>query len=418
MAGYILVLNLGSSSLKFTLYEICGELLERKVTGNAENIANVHRSQIKIRDEYGRDIVKKELRDQKEAIAATFEELEKKGFNRNDIKAVGHRVVHGGEKYSDSVLIDDNVIKTIESLIPIAPLHNPVNLTGITEVAGILNNVRQVAVFDTAFHETLPEYAYRYAIPEEWYEKYGIRRYGFHGTSHKYVSRKAAAFLKIDYCDFNAITVHLGNGSSITKIENGKSVDTSMGFTPLEGVIMGSRSGDIDPAIIEHVAKRLSEDAETDLEKAYGKVFEALNKKSGLTALYKTNLMQDISRDAREGIAKAKTVIDIYCYRIAKYLGAYAATMNRTDAVIFCAGIGENESLVREKVLDMLPMFDFRIDEDENIKGRDERIFAKSEKTGTVAMVVPTDEELIIGYDTLYLGYFNKPIPEKYPFEY
>jgi acetate kinase len=418
MAGYILVLNLGSSSLKFTLYEISGEMLVLKVSGNAENIANVHRSQIKIKDDLGKTIIKKELRDQKDAIAATFEELEKKGFRRGDIKAVGHRVVHGGEKYSDSVLVDDRVIETIKSLIPIAPLHNPVNLTGITETAEILKGVRQVAVFDTAFHETLPEYAYRYAIPEIWYEKYGVRRYGFHGTSHKYVSRKAAAFLKIDYSRFNAVTAHLGNGCSIAKIENGRSVDTSMGFTPLEGVVMGSRSGDIDPAIIEHVAKRSAAEEGTDLAGEYGKVFEALNKKSGLVALYKTNLMQDISKDALSGNDKAKTVIDIYSYRIAKYLGAYVSTMDRTDAVIFTAGVGENEYLVRKRVLDMLRMFDFRIDSEGNEKGRDERIFAKSEKYGTVAMVVPTDEELIIGYDALYLGYFNKPVPIKYPFEY
>jgi acetate kinase len=418
MAGYILVLNLGSSSLKFTLYEITGEHLVLKVSGNAENIANIHRSQIKIRDENGKSIVRKELHDQKDAVAATFEELEKKGYDRNDIKAVGHRVVHGGDMYSDSVPVDENVIKTIERLASIAPLHNPVNLTGILEVAQILKGIRQVAVFDTAFHETLPEYAYRYAIPEKWYEKYGVRRYGFHGTSHKYVSRKAAAFLKIDYDKFNAVTAHLGNGCSIAKILNGKSADTSMGFTPLEGVVMGSRSGDIDPALIEHVAKRLCEDEGLEPGRAYKQIFEDLNKKSGLVALYKTNLMQDIRKDALEGNETAKTVIDIYSYRIAKYIGAYASAMNRTDAVIFCAGVGENEYAVRSRVLDMLKMFDFRIDEDENVHGRDERIFAKSEKTGTVAMVVPTDEELIIGYDTLYLGYFNKPVPVKYPFEY
>jgi len=328
--------------------------------------------------------------------------------------------VHGGEQYNSSVLVDPHVLQTIRNLIPIAPLHNPPNLTGLEESIRLLKDVPQVAVFDTAFHETLPEYAYRYAIPAKWYAEFGVRKYGFHGTSHMYVAKRAARLLGIPFSQFNGITAHLGNGCSITKICNGRSVDTSMGFTPLEGVVMGTRSGDIDPALITYVSNCLVNEQSICKEKAFETVMNALNKESGLKALYNTNMMQEIRAKAESGEPEAEMVISIYAYRIAKYIGQYWATMPRTDALVFTAGLGENEGYVRRKILQVLENLEFQIDETANALRKQEVIIARSgikPDHPLAVMVIPTDEELVIGYDTLYLGYLKQTIPEVYPFE-
>jgi acetate kinase len=418
MSNYILALNCGSSSLKFTLFLMKqGNKLMSVIEGVVEEIGNPERSRIKIKVDGEKQIIDAELPTHKEALNAVFKQFKNHQINIEDIKSVGHRVVHGGTKCTCSALIDEDTIAIIKELFPIAPLHNPPNLLGIEVAMSLLPDVPQVAIFDTAFHGTLPEYAYRYAIPNEWYKEFKVRTYGFHGTSHMYVTKRAARFLGIDSNNLNAITAHLGNGCSISKILNGKSVDTSMGFTPLEGVIMGTRSGDIDPAIISHVVDNLMNKENTDYESAFKKVMHTLNKKSGLQALYGTNLMQDIRSKAESGDIEAEIVISIYAYRIAKYIGAYWATLPSCDALIFTAGLGENEGYVRAKVLGFLENIQIAIDEkNNNIRGEEIQI-GYSEKNKMAVLVIPTDEESIIGYDALYIGHLQQGIPDVYPFE-
>ncbi len=348
---------------------------------------------------------------------AVFDQFDKFGIHKGDIKGVGHRVVHGGTNYKTSVKIDQKVLDTIEDLIPIAPLHNPPNLLGIKVAMELLPDVNQVAVFDTAFHGTVPEYAYRYAIPEEWYEEFGVRTYGFHGTSHLYVAKRGAHFVGKSNAEFNGITAHLGNGCSLTKVQNGKSVDTSMGFTPLEGVIMGTRSGDVDPAIISHVVDSLMSKEDITIDVAFKKVMHALNKESGLKALAKTNMMQDIRSKAEAGDVDAEMVVSIYAYRIAKYIGAYWATLPSCDAIIFTAGLGENEGYVRKKICSLLGNIGIVIDDDKNAVRKEEIQIGESVKNNLKILVIPTDEEIVIGYDALYLGYLEENVPEVYPFE-
>jgi acetate kinase len=282
-----------------------------------------------------------------------------------------------------------------------------------------LPGIPNVAVFDTAFHTTIPEPAYRYAIPDKWYKEYMVRRYGFHGTSHLYVSRRAAAILGKNHEDINCVTAHMGNGSSITKVVNGKSADTSMGFTPLEGVIMGTRSGDMDPAIIGHVAHEMVKETGMDLGQAYDEVMRMLNKESGLKGISGTNLMQDIRAEALEGDEFSDRVVDIYAYRLAKYIGGYMATSKNCDAIVFTAGVGENEWYIRQKVLEMLEGFNFEIDKEKNRIRGEEMTFAIGTYAGreVKVMVIPTDEELVIAYDTLFIGAMGKEAPDDYPFE-
>ncbi len=277
--------------------------------------------------------------------------------------------------------------------------------------------VPQVAVFDTAFHASLPEHAFRYAIPNEWYKEFGVRTYGFHGTSHMYVAKRGAKFLDIPYHEFNAITAHLGNGCSLSKIENGVSVDTSMGFTPLEGVIMGTRSGDVDPAVISHVVDSLMVKEDISHEESFKKVMHALNKASGLKALSGTNMMQDIRSKAEKGDVEAETVIAIYAYRIAKYIAAYWATLPSCEALIFTAGLGENEGYVRAKILSFLKNIKIELDTDSNKVRKTEVQIARSESNNLSVLVIPTDEESVIGYDTLYIGHLGQGTPDVYPFE-
>lgn len=421
MQKYILALNCGSSSLKFNLFLLMEQnRINPVIEGVVEEIGNIQRSRLKLKIDGQKSVINKAIQNHKEALSFVFDEFEKTGITKTAICAVGHRVVHGGDKYNKSVRIDANVIKTIEDLIPIAPLHNPPNLTGIEETIKLLPEIPQVAVFDTAFHSSIPEYAFRYAVPEQWYREYGVRTYGFHGTSHMYVSRRTAKILDIPYNQFNAITAHLGNGCSISKIQNGKSTDTSMGFTPLEGLIMGTRSGDIDPALISHVAECISKSSGIDKGTAYDKVMHALNKESGLKALAGTNMMQDIREKALSDDIEAELVISIYAYRIAKYIGAYWATMPYTNAIIFTAGLGENEGYVREKVLKFLSPLNFEQNNENNaIRGKEILIATSSINPTKLlsVMVIPTDEESIIGYDALYLGYLNEDTPDTYPFE-
>jgi acetate kinase len=284
----------------------------------------------------------------------------------------------------------------------------------------MLPGVPQIAVFDTAFHETMPEYAYRYAIPTKWYEQFGVRKYGFHGTSHLYVARRSARLRNIPFNQFNGITVHMGNGCSIAKILNGHSVDTSMGFTPLEGVVMGTRSGDIDPALIGYVAEQLTKELGISREAAFDQVLNALNKESGLKALGQTNMMQDIRARAEAGDAAAETAIDIYAYRAACYIGRYWATLPWVDAISFTAGVGENEPYVRKKILGFLENLQIIVDDNQNALRKKETIIGYSQIKPDhllAVMVIPTDEEIVIGYDALYLGHLHQPIPQVYPFE-
>jgi acetate kinase len=421
MSKYILVLNCGSSSAKFNLFSLAQEnKLEPVLQGMAEEIGNTAESSLKWSTNGNKQRSARPIADHRQALLGIFDMMTEQGFDHDDICAVGHRVVHGGEAYTGSVRINDEVIEEIRRLIPIAPLHNPPNLTGIEESIRLLPDVPQVAVFDTAFHGTLPDYAYRYAVPAWWYEDLGVRKFGFHGTSHMYVARRAARMLGKKSSEFCGITAHLGNGCSITKIENGKSVDTSMGFTPLEGVIMGTRSGDIDPALISHVANSLSVDQGLDKGDAYEAVMKALNKESGLKALADTNMMQVIRERAQAGDVEALAAIRIYAYRVAKYIGQYWATLPHTDAIVFTAGLGENEGYVRRMILEYLPALKFEIDEDKNSTRGNEMIFARSRisaENSLAVMVIPTDEEAVIGYDTLYLGYLGEDIPDMYPFE-
>lgn len=418
MGNYILALNCGSSSLKFTLFNLLEDnLLEHDIAGIIEEIGNTSRSRIKIEVNGEKQVIDIPLQDHKAALIEVFTQFDKNGVHKNDIKSVGHRVVHGGTKYNSSVKIDADVIQTIKDLIPIAPLHNPPNLLGIEVAMKLLPNINQIAIFDTAFHGSIPEYAFRYAIPEEWYKEFGVRTYGFHGTSHLYVAKRGARFVGKKNKDFNAITAHLGNGCSLAKIENGKSVDTSMGFTPLEGVIMGTRSGDIDPAVISHVVDSLMTKEAIDHTEAFKKVMHCLNKESGLKALANTNMMQDIRSKAEKGDVQAELVVSIYAYRIAKYIGAYWATLPSCDALIFTAGLGENEGYVRKKIASFLGNIGIKIDEEKNVIRKIEVQIGESVKNNLKVLVIPTDEEIVIGYDTLYIGYLEKNVPEVYPFE-
>lgn len=420
MKQYILSLNCGSSSLKFNLFERLEQnFLSSYLSGIVEEVGNKEKSLLKYEVKGSKHKNNLPVGSHQEALLLLFRELERNKISMNSICGVGHRVVHGGEKYVNSVLIDDHVIQTIRDLIPLAPLHNAPNLTGVEEAMKLLPEVPHVAVFDTAFHGTMPEYVYRYAIPECWYRDYGVRRYGFHGTSHLYVAKRAARFLGIPYHQFNGITVHLGNGCSITKVRGGKSMDTSMGFTPLEGLVMGTRSGDIDPALISHVADRLTEDRGLSTAEAYQSVMQALNKESGLKALTGVSMMQDIRQKAMEGDAEADTALAIFAYRAAKYIGEYWAGLPEVHAIVFTAGVGENEGNVRAGILSYLENLSFEIKE-ENWMPKQEMEIARSNRAGgkpSSVLVIPTDEEIVIAYDTLFIGYLKQGVPEMYPFE-
>lgn len=314
-----------------------------------------------------------------------------------EINAVGHRVVHGGEKFNSSVLISDEVIKKIEECIEIAPLHNPPNLAGIRAISELLPDVPQVAVFDTAFHQTMPEKAYMYGIPYPLYTKYGIRRYGFHGTSHRYVSKRACEFLNLDYSASKVITAHIGNGASITAIENGKSVDTSMGFTPLEGLMMGTRSGDVDLGVVTFLMEKEMLNASA--------VSTLFNKHSGVVGVSGLSSdMRDIENAVAEGNPRAKLALDIYEYRIIKYVGSYIAALNGVDVLVFTGGVGENQTGTREKVCNSLAFMGVKIDAELNARTRGKEMLISTPESTVKVVVIPTDEEYMIAYDTMEIA--------------
>ena len=316
--------------------------------------------------------------------------------NLDEIGAVGHRVVHGGEKFAESVLITDDVIKIIEECNDLAPLHNPANLIGINACRKLMPNTPMVAVFDTAFHQTMPEEAYMYGLPYEYYKKYKIRRYGFHGTSHSYVSKRAAEVLGKKYEDLKIIVCHLGNGASISAVKNGKCVDTSMGLTPLQGLIMGTRSGDIDPAIIEFIAHKEN--------KSIDEIMNVLNKKSGVLGL-SDNLssdFRDLEAGYNNGDENAIRAMKTYCYNVAKYVGAYVAAMNGVDVICFTAGVGENGPMVRNMICEHLGYLGIKLDQELNNK-RGEDIAITTPDSKTTVMVIPTNEELAIARETCRL---------------
>lgn len=313
--------------------------------------------------------------------------------DKSEIAAVGHRVVHGGEKFPDSVLIHRDVMQVLRSCIELAPLHNPHNIRGINACQQILPGVSQVAVFDTAFHQKMPPLAYIYGIPYILYKKYGIRRYGFHGTSHFYVSRRASRIMRRPIEELKIITCHLGNGASMAAVKGGKSVDTSMGFTPLEGLLMGTRSGDLDPAIILHVMAR----EELTLHEAN----TLLNKHSGMQGISGfSSDMQDIIAESQKGNTSAQLALDVYCYRIRKYIGAYAAAMGGLDALVFTAGIGENSPLVRKKCCENLEFLGIRINHEKNEKAKKIEAEIQTDDSKIKILCIPTNEELVIALDT------------------
>lgn len=394
----ILVINCGSSSLKYQLIDMQTE--ESLAQGLVERIGidgSVLTQKVEGREKY---IVKKSMDDHKVAIKLVLEALVN-GENgvissMDEISAVGHRVVHGGEKYNKSVVINDEVMSYIEDCFKLAPLHNPANMIGINACHELMPNTPMVAVFDTAFHGTMPEEAYLYALPYELYEKHGIRKYGFHGTSHKYVSQTVAEVMGRDIKDLKIITCHLGNGASLCAIKNGISVDTSMGFTPLEGVAMGTRSGNIDPAIISFLVKEegLTVEEVTDL----------LNKKSGVLGISGISSdFRDIEDGAfKEGLYRAKLALKIFEYKVRATIGSYAAIMGGVDAIVFTAGVGENGPETREACLSGLEFLGVEIDKDaNNVRGKVREISKVGCKVK--AFVIPTNEELVIARDTLEL---------------
>ncbi len=396
----ILVVNCGSSSLKYQLLDMKGDdVYDLLAKGLVERIGmemGCLKHQATGKDKVvleqpvadhtvGIKLVLDALLDSKTGVLSTLE----------DIEAVGHRVVHGGEEFFCSKLIDDKVIAQIEKCCDIAPLHNPANLLGIKAVSEVLPSVPQVAVFDTAFHQTMPSHAYMYALPYQYYEKYRIRRYGFHGTSHKYVSAKGAKFAGLDLNNSKIITCHLGNGSSITAVCNGKSVDTSMGFTPLEGTIMGTRSGSIDPDIVSYLCDK---EGLTPAE-----VSKILNKKSGFLGLSCISSdCRDLSDAANSGDPKAKLTLKKLTYDITKYIGAYAAAMNGVDLIVFTGGIGENNSRMRRRVCENLTYMGLKFDYEANVaNGKDTIITLPDSKV--MAAVITTNEELVIAQDTMHI---------------
>lgn len=390
----VLVVNCGSSSLKYQLINMEDETVLAK--GLVDRIG-IEGSELTHKVNGEKYITKQPMKDHSVAIKLVLNALVDKEHgvikDMSEISAVGHRVVHGGEKYAKSVLIDDEVMKSIEECSKLAPLHNPPNIIGINACKELMPNTPMVAVFDTAFHQTMPDYAYMYGLPYDLYKEHGIRRYGFHGTSHKFVSKAAADFLGKDVKDLKIVVCHLGGGASLTAVNGGKSVDTSMGFTPLAGLVMGTRSGDIDPAIVSFMIKELNMTPE--------EVDTTLNKKSGILGLSEISSdMRDIKKGVRENNSRAKLVFNMFHYRIKKFIGAYAAAMNGLDCLVFTGGIGENSPENRCEICKDMDFFGIKADEEKNKEaiGIDKDISAKDSKVKV--LVIPTDEELMIARDT------------------
>ena len=394
----VLVINCGSSSLKYQLID--SESEEVLAKGLCERIG-IDGSAI-THQKAGGDKVKTEVSmpDHTVAVQLVIEKLTDKECgvisSLKEIDAVGHRIVHGGEKFASSVILNDEVMKAIEECNDLAPLHNPANLIGINSCKKIMPDTPMVGVFDTAFHQTMPKKAYLYGLPLSYYEKYKVRRYGFHGTSHDFVSKRAAQILGKDVKDLKIIVCHLGNGASVSAVKYGESVDTSMGLTPLEGLIMGTRSGDLDPAIITFLAQKEGIRAE--------EVIDICNKKSGVLGLSDglSSDFRDLAEAAAEGNETAQTALEAYAYRVGKYIGAYAAAMNGVDVIVFTAGAGENNAAVRELIGQYIGFLGTNIDPEKN-KIRGEEVILSDEGARVTTMVVPTNEELAIARETVAL---------------
>ncbi|MFC2118852.1 acetate/propionate family kinase [Bacteroidota bacterium] len=392
----ILVLNCGSSSIKYQLFEMINRSVIAKGTVDKVGLKG---SLIKHEKQSGQKVrFEGEILDHKTGIEYIFGILisKKHGCIKNleEINAVGHRVVHGGEKFHESTMITDEVVDVMTDLIDLAPLHNPANLKGIDAITTLIPNVPQVGVFDTSFHQTMPPHSYMYGIPYSLYKKYGIRRYGFHGSSHRYVSNRACEILKVKKEDKKIITCHLGNGASIAAIENGKSVDTSMGFTPTEGLIMGTRSGDLDPGILTYIMDKE--------EIGIAASNTLVNKHSGMLGITGISSdMREIEIEAWEnGNERAKLGLDMYFYRIKKYIGSYAAAMGGVDILIFTGGIGENGSETREIICQNMEFLGLRFDKKKNDKVKSKELIISAEDSDVTVMIVPTNEELVIALDT------------------
>ena len=392
----ILVINCGSSSLKYQLIDSLTENVLAKGICERIKLDGVLTHQTTGKDKI---TVEEPMPDHEAAVNLVIRMLtdRDKGAiaSLDEIDAVGHRVVHGGEKFASSAVIDDKVIGAIEECNDLAPLHNPANLIGIRACQNLIPGIPQVAVFDTAFHQTMPEYAYTYGIPYEYYEKYKIRRYGFHGTSHSFVSKRAAELLGRDIKDTKIVVCHLGGGASICAVEGGKSVDTIMGLTPLEGITMGTRSGNIDPAIIEFIAKKEN--------KSIFEIMDILNKKSGVYGISGVSSdFRDLDKGIAEGNKRCETAMNVFCYQAAKFIGGYAAAMNGIDAIVFTAGVGENNATARRLTCERLKYLGITLDEESN-KLRGEEVKISTDDSKVAVYVIPTNEELAIARETVEL---------------
>jgi acetate kinase len=398
----ILVVNCGSSSLKYELYQ-----MPQRASLGKGLVERIGEAKGKLAQSGPRGEIKKELpvSDHKAAFALVKEALTDAASgligSLEEIAAVGHRVVHGGESYASSMVIDDDVIAAIQTAAELAPLHNPPNLTGIAEAMALLPGLKQVAVFDTAFHQTMPPTAYLYALPYEYYEKYRIRRYGFHGTSHRFIAARAMSLLQRSMENTNVITCHLGNGASITAVEHGRSIDTSMGFTPLEGLVMGTRCGDLDPAILSFLEARGITSAELN---------GIMNKKSGLLGLSGiSNDLRDLEREAEAGNRRAIDALEVYAYRVRKYIGAYIANLVKVDAIVFSGGVGQYGVKMRERICHRLENLGIFMDYELNRSRGSEEGLVSAPFSPISILVVPTNEELQIAIDTFDLVFSGEP---------
>ena len=391
----ILVLNCGSSSIKYKLFDMTTK--EVMAQGGIEKIG-LPGSFLKLTLPNGeKKILEKDVPEHTTGIDFILNTLVSEEYGAikslEEINAVGHRMVHGGEKFAKSVLLDQEVLDTFIACNDLAPLHNPANLKGVNAVSAILPNVPQVGVFDTAFHQTMPDYAYMYAVPYELYTKYGVRRYGFHGTSHRYVSKRVCEFLNIPVEGTKIITCHVGNGGSITAVKDGKSVDTSMGLTPLEGLMMGTRSGDIDGGAVTYIMEKEGLDATG--------ISNLLNKKSGVLGVFeKSSDMRDLESAAAAGEPRAVLAESMYFYRIKKYIGAYAAAMGGVDVIVFTGGVGENQANARSGACEGLEYMGVKVDLEKN-KTRGVEAIISTDDSKVKVVVIPTDEELMIASDTM-----------------
>ncbi|MGB1296917.1 MAG: acetate kinase [Psychrobium sp.] len=389
----VFVLNCGSSSLKFSLIDAKSH--NEILSGLADALGS------------SSPIVKYKYQGDKKSIALDANAMHQSAVDTivnllsdltlNDaVIAVGHRVVHGGELFTQSVVIDDKVIEQLEAISKLAPLHNPANLIGINAAQQAFPKLSQIAVFDTAFHQSMPAKAFTYALPHALYKEHGIRRYGFHGTSHYFITQQAAKILGKEVSQTNIISAHLGNGASVTAVKNGQSVDTSMGLTPLEGLVMGTRCGDVDPAIAQYMIDQLGYSND--------EVNNVFNKQSGLLGLSElTNDCRIIEEQAQEGHAGAKLALDVFCYRLAKYIASYTVPLGRLDAIVFTGGIGENSDLIRDNVIKQLEIFGLELDAQANLDARFGNQGIITKNNGVKAMVIPTNEELVIALDAITL---------------